>query len=160
MLLAGPAWAQGEGSLPRHPSEGARETAPPFRHHASAFTGLTVEEETGGFTIGAQYEYRFHMWYGVGGLVQTLYDRQREFIIGPTFYLHPLEPLSVGLSPGLERADADWAFLFRIGLDYDFELRKGWTIAPSFALDFARGQRILVLGVSVGRIFGDRPETE
>lgn len=154
LVLAAPAAAQGEGSLPRHPSDTARVTAPPFRHHVTGFAGVTFDDGEGGFTLGAQYERRFHRWYGVGAVTQAVVGKDRDFLIGPSFFLHPLEALTVGLTPGAERADEDWDFLFRLGLDYVFELKQEWTIGPTLALDFARGQRIYVIGVSIGRTFG------
>jgi hypothetical protein len=33
-------------------------------------------------------------------------------------------------------------------------LNERWVIAPSLAVDFTRGRRILFIGVSLGRIFG------
>lgn len=136
----------GEVDAPKHPP-------PPWRNHAFAFAGVTNDDGDYGFTVGLNYERRFHLWYGVGGTFEATLGQTRDLVIGPTFELHPVSDLRIGLTAAGELRDSDWDFLFRIGLGYDFEWRPGWTIAPSVALDFARGQRIIVLGGTVGRLF-------
>lgn len=153
--LALPSRLQGqEGGIPNAPAVKApRETAPPWRNHANAFAGLTNEDGTYGFTLGADYERRWHRWYGVGVTVESVFGEAREFIVAPMFLLHPVGDLRVALVPGAEKAAGGWDFLFRIELDYAFEWRPGWTVSPTIALDFARGERIVIMGASMGRIF-------
>ncbi len=153
LLLPGVAAAQ-EGNVPRADSVAApRPPAPPWRNHASAFVGVTNDDGQYGFTLGLDYERRFHQWYGAGGIVATVFGEDRELVVGPTFFLHPVAELRLGLTAGAELRESEWDFLFRIGLDYEFEWKPRWTIAPSLALDFARGRRIVVVGASVGHIF-------
>lgn len=157
LLLAGAvgsASAQ-EGNIPKH--EGSEPaptgTRPPWRNHAAFFTGITIDDGEAGFTLGLDYERRFHRWYGAGLTTEAVLGPGRDIVVGPTFFLHPVGEFRLGLTAAGEHVDGEWVFLFRIGMDYDFELRPDWTIGPSFGLDFARGRRIVVLGASLGRIF-------
>ena len=146
-----------EGSrAPDLPVMEPQRRAPPWEHRALGFVGATREEDADAevaFTLGLDYERRFHEWYGVGAFAQAPFGTNRTFIIGPAFSLHPVSNLRVSMAPSAERSQDDWAFNFRLGFDYAFTLRTGWVIVPSLALDFARGNRIFVLGASAGRVF-------
>lgn len=154
LLLAPAGLTAQEGNVPRAGEvTPAKRPPPPWRNHAAGFAGVTNDDGDYGFTLGLDYERRFHQWYGVGGKIEVVTGEGRDLIVGPTFNLHPVGDLRIGLTAGGELRNSAWDFLFRFALDYDFEWKPGWTVAPSLALDFARGQRIAVLGASVGRIF-------
>jgi hypothetical protein len=129
----------------------------PWRNLASVVGGFTTQDLDGqsdGFTFGAEYERRLHKWYGVGAVAQWTIGGPREFLVGPVFTLHPTGPFRVGMVVAAEQAAGVWAFVYRLEFNYDFRLDEHWVIAPSLAVDFTRGRRILFIGVSLGRIFG------
>jgi hypothetical protein len=105
------------------------------------------------FTLRGTYERRFHEWYGVGGLLEVAFGEPRNAVIAAALTLHPTGGLRVTMVAGGDQESGDWAFVYRIGLDYDFVLRPGLTLGPAAALDFTRGRRILGLGATVGRRF-------
>lgn len=142
--------------MPDQPAVEARHQAPPWNQRAAVFLGANIEEGSdpeAGFTIGLDYEWRFHQWYGIGGLGQVVTSGSRDAVLGPALFLHPVGSFRMTLAPAAERAQGDWYFAFRLGFEYDVTLRAQWVLSPSVALDFARGNRIYVLGVSAGRIF-------
>ena len=140
-----------EDSLPA-----THATTPPWRHHVSFLAGAahsSGSEGTTSFVIRGSYEYRFHAWYGIGAIAEGNFGTPRDLVIGPGFSLHPARALRVTMVVGGELDDGAWAFLYRISGDYDIPMGSGWTLAPSLALDFARGRRVLVAGAGVGYSF-------
>jgi hypothetical protein len=132
----------------------------PWRNLASVVGGFTTQDldgQSNGFTFGAEYERRLHKWYGVGAVVQWTIGGPRDFLVGPAFTLHPTGPFRVAMVVAGEEAAGDWAFLYRLEFFYEFRVNEHWVAAPSLAVDFGRGRRIVFIGVSLGRIFGTIP---
>ena len=46
--------------------------------------------------------------------------------------------------------------LFRVGVGYEIELGKHWTIGPDFAFDMLKGEHVFVYGVTIGFGFGSK----
>lgn len=116
-------------------------------------TRLDVNDGPTQLTLRAEYERRVHEWYGIGGLVEASFDEPRTAVIAVAFTLHPVSTLRVTMAAGGDHEAGSWAFLYRIGADYAFVIRPGWSIGPAAALDFGRGRRTLLLGASVARTF-------
>lgn len=146
-----------EDTPPREDSSApAPAAAPPWRHQASLFAGIAHERVPDGSTALAlhlNYERRFHAWYGIGGLVEVDGDAFRDLVIGSGLYLHPTSALRVTMLVAGELDDGDWAFLYRVGVEYTIIARPGWLLAPSVGVDFASGRQVILAGVALGRTF-------
>lgn len=116
--------------------------------------GALFEEGAGtALTLGAEYERRFHEWYGIGAYIDVVTGGHRSLLLGPALNLHPVGGLAIMLAPSAERANGTWYFAFRLGFEYEFLVRERWAVSPTAALDFARGEALLLAGVSLGRVF-------
>ena len=156
LFAAGRAAAQEGTRKPDQPVVTMEHRAPPWEQRVGAFLGATLEDDAdpdAGFTFGLDYEWRFHQWYGIGGFAEAATSGNRDAIVGPALLLHPVGAFRLALAPSAERALDAWHFTFRLGFVYDFAIRPKLVITPSFALDFTRGKRLYVLGVSAARIF-------
>ncbi len=139
------------------PTSAAEQDAPEFpRHHFTVFAGGTTNFDDGesdgetSATVGLEYEFRFCRWMGGGVLFEDVFGGQREFLIIVPFSLHPWRGLRLTAGPGADFRSEDTEFVFRAGIGYEFELGKGWTLAPEVAGDFANSANSLVFGVSLG----------
>lgn len=156
LLLASPATAGAQEGRrkPDQPAMEAPNREPPWRNRVSGYVGALFEEGAGtALTLGAEYEWRFHEWYGIGAYADFVTGGHRSLLLGPAFNLHPVGGLGIMLAPSAERANNDWFFAFRLGFEYEFEVRNRWAVAPTLALDFARGERLLLVGATVGWLF-------
>lgn len=129
----------------------------PWRNLASVVVGVTLQneiEDGSGFTLGVEYERRLHKWYGVGALAEWTFGGPRDFVVGPAFTLHPTGPIRVALAVAGGLEGSSWSILYRMEFCYEFNVLENWVVAPSFAVDFGQGRRILFFGASLGRILG------
>lgn len=121
-----------------------------------------------GTTVGTDYEFRFHRLFGVAGTAEYVAGDFRDSVGVMSLMVHPTHNLRLSVGPGIERAMKEevaepgeepvsgvsrWHKLFRIGANYDFHLKHGWTVGPDVALDFAEGRHVLVVGLAIGRGF-------
>ena len=54
-------------------------------------------------------------------------------------------------APGLEDGEHGSEFLFRLGLEYAFDLNDGWDVSPQFNVDFVNSEEVFVFGVLIGK---------
>lgn len=121
-----------------------------LRNRVELFLGNTHEEGENSFSTGLSYEYRFHEFLGVGGLVEFAGMNAREWVFAIPLSIHPYKGLCFTLAPGLELPKEDKnEFLFRVGVAYEFEIGR-WSITPEFNVDFVGGEEALVYGLSFG----------
>ncbi len=154
LALAGTVEAQEGSRTAEQPQPRGSAREEPRRNRVAGYVGaLFDEDDQTGVTLGAEYEWRFHAWYGIGAYADFVTGSNRSLLLGPALSLHPVGGLAVILAPSAERANDDWYFAFRLGLEYEVEVRERWVLAPTVALDFARGERILLAGLSLGWLF-------
>lgn len=166
--LMSPLWAdtpQEDGSSPGVGSHGHSD----LHFHANeiaVFVGATTptkaKSETS-FTIGADYERRFHEWFGAGALVDFAFgELKRTALAGPAFFIHPGGAFRFVLGPAAEWVEEDAPmsqragtkhephFVMRAGLNYSFHAGR-MLISPVFNVDFiGETKTSLVYGVAFG----------
>ena len=133
------------------------------RNHAALFVGGSRSGSLDGFTIGGEYEFRFHKMLGVGVEGEYVTGDLRETIFAFPFHFHPGAGFRLAAGPGFERAPEAQPeteqqgasrtvteFLWRLTIAYDFAVRERFTLSPSLSVDFAGGRRIWVYGISFG----------
>ena len=130
-----------------------------------------TQEEANYFTVGAEYEYRFHPLAGWSGAVEYVTDVGSWVFVFPVV-LHPAGGLKILAGPGLEHksrrrsesseddedsGNAENLFLFRIGVNYAFEFGGWYSIVPALELDFVNEDdgvaKALVYGMNFGISF-------
>ncbi|UCD56890.1 MAG: hypothetical protein JSV16_13870, partial [Candidatus Hydrogenedentota bacterium] len=121
------------------------------RHHVALFLGNTHAEGEDEFTIGVDYEYRMDQSVGVGGVIDYAGGDLESTVVAGGLFLHPYRGLRLLLAPGFENKHGENEFLFRIGASYQFPIFDGWTIAPTFNVDFVDGEEAKQVGIGLGR---------
>ena len=111
----------------------------------------TYEDEATVFTIGIEYERRFHQYLGFGGAIEYLVDGRWLFVFPVA--VHPIGGLKLLAGPGFEREDGENSFIFRVGADYSFEFADRFSLTPGLDVDFIGRDGALVFGVDFGVSF-------
>jgi hypothetical protein len=121
-----------------------------YRHHIAVSLGNThTEEDEDAFTVGVDYEYRLSSLIGVGVLGEYATGGLDTWVVGVPFALHPGAGWRLVAMPGMEIADDETAFLFRVGAGYEFEIER-FTLMPEVNADFVDGETNLFFGASLG----------
>lgn len=123
------------------------------QHHLALFVGNTQEDfEEHGFSIGADYEYRFHRLIGLGGIVEYAGGEFDHWLGLASMFFHPSEHWQIILAPGIEIKEGkhEREFILRTGVGYQFHLGENFTIAPEFLVDFSEEETLVVYGISFG----------
>lgn len=122
-------------------------------------------------TVGGDYEFRFVRQFGVMATGEYVGGGFREDLFAFTGVVHPKKGLKLQAGPGFERelnrhepagAESEAVHheatraLFRIGGGYDIEVGKHMTIGPDIAVDFLKGEKVFVYGVTIGFGFGSK----
>ena len=70
-------------------------------------------------------------------------------------FFHPIDRVRIDLAPGVQRLSKEHVndFVFRVGIDYDFEFGDHWVVAPNVNVDFVADDFIPVVGAEVGYLF-------
>ena len=124
-----------------------------YRHHIAVSLGNThTEENEDAFTIGLDYEYRLSSLVGVGVLGEYATEDLNTWVVGGPFALHPGAGWRLVAMPGIEIADDETEFLFRVGAGYEFEIER-FTLMPEVNADFVDGETNLFFGASLGLKF-------
>ncbi len=131
------------------------------RHHIALFTGGSHQGSENGFTMGGEYEYRFHRLVGAGVMGEYTWSFREDVLVFPV-YFHPGAGLILAAGPGIDRptgkkpetngqVDSEGtAFLVRVAVQYEFEVGKGFSITPNALFDFVDGGQVFGYGVSFG----------
>jgi hypothetical protein len=122
------------------------------QHHLSGFLGGSKDGSKSGFTVGAEYEYRMSEMYGIGGLFEYAGGDFEETLLGVPLFIHPHMGWRFVVAPGLE-FNGSTDFFIRTGVGYDFGIGEGWTLTPSFSVDWIDRDETLVYGLYIGRYF-------
>lgn len=121
-----------------------------YRQGIFLFVGKTQDGSENGASIGFEYVYRISPHFSIGGLGEYAGGDFDSWLIGIPFYVRPYAEWFVRLAPGLEFADSETNFLFRIGLGYEFEVMPRWLLSPEINADFVDGETRLVYGLTLG----------
>lgn len=120
-----------------------------YRQVIVLFVGNTQDGSENGTSIGFEYVRRINPHFSIGGLGEYAGGDFDSWVIGIPFYVRPYAEWFVRLAPGLEFADSETNFLFRIGLGYEFELMQRWILSPEINTDFVDGDTRLVYGLTL-----------
>lgn len=120
-----------------------------YRQVIVLFVGNTQDGSENGASIGFEYVRRISPRFSIGGLGEYTGGDFNSWVIGIPFYVRPYAEWFVRLAPGLEFADSETNFLFRIGLGYEFEVMPRWLLSPEINADFVDGETRLVYGLTL-----------
>ena len=152
----------------------AEEGAPSefHRHHFGGLLAGSHNTEKNGFTAGGDYEFRFVRQFGVMATGEYVGGGFREDLFALTAVVHPWHGLKLQAGPGFEHelnrhevageAGSEVLHheatrkLLRIGGGYDIEVGKHMTIGPDIAVDFLKGEKVFVYGITIGLGFSGR----
>ena len=150
-LICASAFAGGDGRT----STSSKAVYKGHKNHLALFTGITHHEDNDEFSIGLDYEYRFHKIFGIGGLVEYTGGDCDSWIFGVPVFIHPYKGAQFIVAPGFISEDDETDFLLRLGAGYQVEIGKGWSLTPQYNVDFIEGESELaqVIGVALGFAF-------
>ncbi len=116
--------------------------------------GSSDGKDDPGFTIGFDYERRFTQLFGFGGMIDWVVEGNREWLIGPIAFLHPVGGAKLYAAPCFERVTdtSTNEFVFRVGASWDFEVGK-YSVGPHLIYDFSDEHDLWVVGIGIGRGF-------
>jgi len=140
------------------------------KNHAGVFIGGTTEKEHNGFTLGGDYERRFHRFLGIGISGEHAWGSLKDTVVAFPVFFHPGAGLRIGAGPGFSRQEVteehegdhgeidtetatETEFLWRVQILYDFEVAERVTLTPNVSLDFVPGKQFFVYGVTLGYHF-------
>jgi len=124
------------------------------KHALAVFLGVTHEHGENRETLGIEYSYRINRPWSVGGVIERA-ERDKDSVLIIAFaHWWPYRGLFLGggigrKDPGNERENT-----LRATIGYEFELGRGWSIAPQANLDFIENEENEeVYGVAIGKRF-------
>ena len=116
------------------------------------FVGGALEDRRdNGLALGIEYERRLSPEFGVGALVERTFGDIDVTVYAVPFALHR-DRWKFYAAPGIESGDHGSEFLVRVGAEYGFEMEK-LEISPQVDVDFVNGERVFVVGVTIGMGF-------
>jgi hypothetical protein len=88
------------------------------------------------FSIGVEYERRFHDLLGAGLVVEWEPSFEERVLVAPALFVHPVGELLITVAPGAQFEEHSTHFVFRLGAAWEFELAHGLALAPTINYDF------------------------
>ncbi len=122
------------------------------RNVVAAFLGVTSEQRRERSpTFGIEYERRLSPSFGLGVLLEHARG-DLDFTIAAVPFAYHHGHWKLYAAPGVEFSDEEYdtEFLMRVGVEYAFELGKGFEVSPQVDLDFVDGEVVTVLGLTFG----------
>ncbi|MHC4972248.1 MAG: hypothetical protein ACYTG3_07945 [Planctomycetota bacterium] len=146
--------AEGEVRVEGEPGGKAEHESKVGSHVVSLFVGGSSERgDGGGFTIGAEYAYRFRPKWSVGAFGEYTAGDLDAVALGAAVFFFPIEPLALMAGPGVELVDGKAEALARVGAAYEFEVGEV-ILAPGVYVDFVNGgTQVIVAGLNIGKRF-------
>ena len=133
---------------------GVPEWAEDGRNELAVFIGATFIESGSGFSLGLDYGYRFARLFGIGATIEYTSPPNRDGVAVVSFNWHAWKELKVFAAAGAEiNTDEGDVFLLRLGVEYGFDIGKGWEIAPALNFDVTSDEGAIVAGVGIGKRF-------
>lgn len=145
-----------------------------FTHIDKAFyEHETHEESTGKWvpTIGLEYYYDLSKRFDVGLVTdieldqyyintseETELERNNVWVTAVVARFKPIHRLGIIAGPGFEtefigKSKSETFFVFKVGVDYEVEIAKGWELSPVFSYDFKEEYGAYSFGMSIGKRF-------
>jgi hypothetical protein len=124
------------------------------KHHVAVFLGNTHDHHgNNAFTVGVDYEYRLTDLFGTGGVIDHAGGDINATVIAGGLFTHPWKGLRLATLLGNEHQTGHNEFLVRLGMSYDFHIKK-WILTPIIDVDLLEsGHQNWVYGIAVGRAF-------
>ena len=151
-LLSGTqAWAESVQGADEAVPEWARDG----RNEMAIYVGITSAGGDHGPSLGLDYEYRFSRLFGLGGTIEWTGADLRDGLAVVSFDWHVWKEMKVFIAPGveIEHVDAGDLFVVRLGIEYGFDIGRGWEAAPGLIFDFTSEDTAVVVGVAFGTKF-------
>ncbi len=155
LVLLGTAQPLIQAETPDSGVEPRPEWADDGRNELAVFVGVTDVARDPGPSLGVDYEYRFTKLFGMGATAEYTGADLREWLVAVSFDWHVWRELKVYAAPGIEieSEDGSDSFLLRAGVEYGFDIGKGWEASPALNFDFTRDDTVIVIGAGFGRHF-------
>lgn len=149
LVLLASAYASGEEAAHHGESHAQAEHKNVF----ALFVGAANEDRRDkGPAVGLEYERRLSTSFGIGALAERTFGDLDSMVYAVPFAYHS-GAWKVYIAPGIEdREGHEVENLVRIGAEYGFKAGS-WEIAPQVDLDFVKGNRVFVIGVTFGKGF-------
>lgn len=143
------------------PARAAEHEGEFHRFHAAVLLGGSHNGELNALTFGGDIEFRPIRPIGIGLTGEHVNEPFRENVWIVPVIVHPTRLVKLSIGPGFERnregADPrhiEQHALLRLGAALDLPLGHGWTVDPDVAVDFVKGERVVVYAVALGKEFG------
>jgi hypothetical protein len=124
------------------------------KHALALFLGVTHEHGENLETIGIEYSYRLNKLWSLGGVIERA-EREKDSTLAIAFaHLWPYKGLFLGAGIGQKDPGDKRENVLRGTIGYEFELGRGWSIAPQANLDFIENEENEeVYGIAFGKRF-------
>ena len=115
------------------------------------FTGYTGERAGGGFTLGADFGYRFTEWISVQGFGEVIFAEHHASVFGVGVGIHPWDRVAFVVQPGVEFAEGESGQgLVRVGIHADIVETGLVDIATGLFVDLFGDKTAYVVGATFG----------
>ena len=124
------------------------------KHALAAFLGVTREQGENRETLGVEYSYRISKSWSVGGVIERA-ERDEHSTLAILFvHLWPHKGVFLGVGIGRKDPSDERENTLRATIGYEFELGRGWSIAPQANLDVIENEESEeVYGLAFGKRF-------
>ena len=124
------------------------------KHTLALFAGVTREHGENHDTLGIEYSYRLHENWSVGGVIERAAREKDSTLVIAFAHFWPYKELFVGAGIGRKDPGGERQNTLRVTIGYEFELGKGWSIAPQANLDvIEHEENEEVYGIAFGKRF-------
>ncbi len=148
-LFSAGALADETGSGEIHGGEESRH-----KHALAVFAGVTREHGENLDTLGIEYSYRLHENWSVGGVIERAEGEKHSTLVIAFVHYWPYKELFVGAGLGRKDPGDERQNTLRATIGYEFELGRGWAIAPQANLDvIEQEENEQVYGIAFGKRF-------
>jgi hypothetical protein len=139
-------------SAPAAAQEPAHASKP---HHLSVVIGATniPDADETAFTLGLDYEYRVSKVLGLGFVAEHAFGAVDSTTLLGVADIHLTEGLAIQIGPGVEFVGDETFFVTRLGVVYELEVGKAFTLSPQLHYDFSSGEDAIVFGIAIGKAF-------
>ena len=133
-------------------TEPVEEAEKETKNQVRVFGGATTRDGHTGGSVGLIYERELTPVWAVGFVAEVTPSLRDRLVTVPSLFIHPWKDLALTVAPGVQVEEDEASFVMRFGAGWDFELGKGWSIAPEINLDLVGdgGPPAFVYGLSLG----------
>jgi len=130
-------------------------------HHVGFLLGsvYSLDEKTLAPGLGFEYERVLpfgNRLFGIGFGAEMVFDEHKHYVLSLLLPFHPVRPLTLFVATGImfiDKNGLESRFAIHLGAEYEFELRRGFFLAPEFEIAFAGDDVHIMLGIHIGRGF-------